>query len=91
MGPSRVPSKAGANYFITFIDDFSQKVWRCILKQKSKVFKVFKQWKALIDNQIDKKIKRLHINNVMKFFSFEFDEFCREENIARHRILRHTQ
>ena len=41
-GPSRVPSKGGANYFFGFIDDFSRKVWVYMLMQKRKVFKVFK-------------------------------------------------
>ncbi|KAG8480001.1 hypothetical protein CXB51_025036 [Gossypium anomalum] len=34
-GPSRVPSRGGANYMLTFIDDFSRKVWAFFLKQKS--------------------------------------------------------
>ncbi|KAG8503402.1 hypothetical protein CXB51_001378 [Gossypium anomalum] len=34
-GPSRVPSRGGANYILTFIDDFSRKVWAFFLKQKS--------------------------------------------------------
>lgn len=37
-GPSRVPSKGGARYMLTFIDDFSRKVWVYFLKQKSDVF-----------------------------------------------------
>ena len=41
-GPSRVPSKGGSDYFITFIDDFSREVWVYMLKHKSEVFKVFK-------------------------------------------------
>ncbi|KAG8501650.1 hypothetical protein CXB51_004779 [Gossypium anomalum] len=31
----RVPSRGGANYMLTFIDDFSRKVWAFFLKQKS--------------------------------------------------------
>ncbi|KAG8503336.1 hypothetical protein CXB51_001298 [Gossypium anomalum] len=31
-GPSRVPSRGGANYMLTFIDDFSRKVWAFFLK-----------------------------------------------------------
>ncbi|KAG8473064.1 hypothetical protein CXB51_035003 [Gossypium anomalum] len=34
-GPSRVPSRGGANYMLTFIDDFFRKVWAFFLKQKS--------------------------------------------------------
>ncbi|KAG8491363.1 hypothetical protein CXB51_014484 [Gossypium anomalum] len=34
-GPSRVPSRGRANYMLTFIDDFSRKVWAFFLKQKS--------------------------------------------------------
>ncbi|KAG8489505.1 hypothetical protein CXB51_017512 [Gossypium anomalum] len=33
-----VPSRGGANYILTFIDDFSRKVWAFFLKQKSDVF-----------------------------------------------------
>ena len=31
-GPSRVVSKGGSHYMLTFIDDFSRKVWVFILK-----------------------------------------------------------
>ncbi|KAG8498113.1 hypothetical protein CXB51_007338 [Gossypium anomalum] len=40
--PSRVPSRGGANYMLTFIDDFFRKVWAFFLKQKSDVFFAFK-------------------------------------------------
>ncbi|KAG8472328.1 hypothetical protein CXB51_035360 [Gossypium anomalum] len=39
-GPSRVPSRGGANYMLTFIDNFSRKVWAFFLKQKSDVFSI---------------------------------------------------
>ncbi|KAG8483097.1 hypothetical protein CXB51_022015 [Gossypium anomalum] len=34
-GLSKVPSRGGANYMLTFIDDFSRKVWAFLLKQKN--------------------------------------------------------
>ena len=37
-----------------------------------------------------KKIKRLHTDNGMEFCSSEFDEFFRDEGIARHQIVHHT-
>ncbi|KAG8499392.1 hypothetical protein CXB51_005981 [Gossypium anomalum] len=53
-GPSRVPSRGGANYMLTFIDDFSRKVWAFFLKQKSDVFFTFKSWKIMIEKQTGK-------------------------------------
>ncbi|KAG8492461.1 hypothetical protein CXB51_009586 [Gossypium anomalum] len=48
-GPSRVPLRGGANYMLTFIDDFSRKVWAFFLKQKSDMFSAFKSWKIMIE------------------------------------------
>jgi len=42
-GPSPLASIEGARYYVTFIDDFSNKVWVYFLNQKSKVFQKFKE------------------------------------------------
>ena len=42
-GPSLVASIRGATYYVTFIDDFSRKVWVYFLKKKSEVFQKFKE------------------------------------------------
>ena len=55
-GPARVPSKGGARYMLTFIDDYSRGLF---YEKKSDVFVTFKQWKALVEKQTGKKIKRL--------------------------------
>ncbi|KAE8708629.1 Cyclic nucleotide-gated ion channel 1 [Hibiscus syriacus] len=47
-GPSTTSSLGGSRYYVTFIDDFSRKVWVYFLKQKSEVFEKFKLWKAEI-------------------------------------------
>jgi hypothetical protein len=41
-GPSPIISYGGSSYFVTFIDDFSKKVWIYMLKRKVDVFIVFK-------------------------------------------------
>ncbi|KAG8481211.1 hypothetical protein CXB51_025954 [Gossypium anomalum] len=46
-GPSRVPSRGGANYMLTFIDDFSRKVWAFFLKQKSDIVQVRRDHETL--------------------------------------------
>ena len=41
-GPAEVTSLGGSQYFITFIDDATRKLWMYFLKHKSDVFDVFK-------------------------------------------------
>ncbi|KAH9804147.1 hypothetical protein KPL71_002018 [Citrus sinensis] len=89
-GPSQVPSHGRARYFMTLIDDYTRKVWVYILKHKSEALLKFKEWLTLIENQTDRKIKRLRTDNRLEYCSKDFDEFCREKGIARHKTVRHT-
>ncbi|KAJ4718340.1 Retrovirus-related Pol polyprotein from transposon TNT 1-94 [Melia azedarach] len=89
-GPSRVESLGGHRYFVSIIDDFSRMTWVFIMKHKSEAFKNFRQWKALLENQTGKKIKRLRTDNGLEFCWSEFDEFCKNEGIARHHTVRDT-
>ena len=43
----------------------------------------FKEWKALIEKQTERKVKRLRTDNGLEFCSTEFNKFCRDEGIAR--------
>ncbi|KAJ4729013.1 Retrovirus-related Pol polyprotein from transposon TNT 1-94 [Melia azedarach] len=83
-GPSRVESLGGHRYFVSMIDDFSRMTWVFIMKHKSEAFKNFRQWKALVENQTGKKIKRLRTDNGLEFCWSKFNEFCKNEGIARH-------
>lgn len=89
-GPSPTISKGGYRYLLTFIDDYSRKVWVYFLKSKYEVLINFKQFKALIENQTGKKIKRFRTDNGLEFCSGEFNEFCKNEGIVRHRTVRRT-
>ena len=62
-GPTKVSSIGGKHYFVTFIDDHSHKVWVSFLKHKSKVFVSFRRWKAMVENELGLKIKRLRTDN----------------------------
>ena len=61
-----------------------------IIKHKSEAFKIFKQWKTVVENQTGKKIKRLRTDNGLEFCSSKFNEFCKNEGISRHHIVRNT-
>ena len=88
--PFRAPSKFGANYMFTIIDDFSRKIWVFFFKQKSDVIATFKEWKIMIEKQIGKQVKLLRTNNGLEFFYDEFNTLCKLEGILRHYIVRHN-
>ena len=58
-GPIPSTSLSEYEYYVTYIVDYSRKTWIYFLKAKSEVFKKFKEFKALIENLSDKKIKIL--------------------------------
>jgi transposase InsO family protein len=82
FGPVTVPSLGGSLYYVSFIDDFSRKTWIYFLRKKSEVFERFKEFKALVENQTEKRIKVLRTDNGGEFCGKEFDQFCKQCGIA---------
>eukprot|EP00253_Pinus_taeda_P029316 PITA_29316 len=77
-------------YYVSFIDDFSRNTWIYFLKKKSEVFDRFKEFKALVENQTEKKIKVLRTDNGGEFCGKEFEEFCKKCGIARQKTTPYT-
>ena len=88
--PSQTPTLGGNRYFLSIVDDFTRKVWVFPLRTKDQILEKFKTWKALVENQIDKRIKTLRIDNGLEFCNREFDEFCNTHGIIRHKTVRNT-
>ena len=82
FGPMKVPSLGKCVYYVSFIDDFSRNTWIYFLKKKSEVFDRSEEFKALVENQIEKKIKVLRTDNGGEFCNKEFEEFCNKCGIA---------
>ncbi len=70
-------------YFLIFIDNFSRKIHVYLLKAKEKAFENFKQYKALVENEIGHKIKLLRSNNRGEFVFKKFDAFFAECGIQQ--------
>jgi transposase InsO family protein len=79
----RTTSHGGARYFLTFIDNFSRKTHVYFLKAKGEAFEKFKQYKALVENEIGHKIKVLRSDNGGEFVSQKFNAFIAECGIQR--------
>jgi transposase InsO family protein len=89
-GPSPTISYGGSSYFVTFIDDFSRKVWIYMLKRKADVFTIFKKFIALVEKSIGRSIKCLRIDNGGEFMSIEFENYCQDFGIDRHKTTSYT-
>jgi hypothetical protein len=86
-GPMSSTSLSGFEYYVIFIDEFSEKSWIFFMKTKGQVFKRFQEFKALVENQTGKKIKVLRSNNRGEYNSNEFNDFCAREGIKRELIV----
>nr|GEV49658.1 hypothetical protein [Tanacetum cinerariifolium] len=55
-GPFKIMSRQGANYFVTFTNDFSHYGYVYLLKHKHEVFETFKVFQKEVENQLKKTI-----------------------------------
>jgi hypothetical protein len=83
FGPVPVSSLGKYVYYVSFIDDFSRKTWIHFLMKKFEVFDKFKEIKALVENQSEKKIKVSRTYNGREFCWNEFKEFFNKCSIER--------
>lgn len=90
FGPTEVTSHGGTNFFVSFLDDCTRKIWVYMMSRKSKVFSKFKIFKALVENQSGHKIKCLKSDNGGEFCSLEFDNFCADHGIQRVKVVPFT-
>lgn len=70
-------------YMITFIDDFTRKIWIYFLAKKSEVLPVFKFFKKFMEKESGENIVCLYIDRGGEFTSKEFSNFCNENEIKQ--------
>nr|CDN96898.1 putative Ty-1 copia retrotransposon [Phaseolus vulgaris] len=89
-GPAKTPSIGGRHYFVTFVDDFSRRVWVFTMKNKNDVLEIFLKWKAEVENHTGRKIKVLQTDNGGEYKSDPFLNVCQDCGIVRHFTVRKT-
>ncbi|KAE8684117.1 hypothetical protein F3Y22_tig00111151pilonHSYRG00072 [Hibiscus syriacus] len=89
-GPSKTTSLGGTHYYVTFVDDFSRRVWVYPMKTKDEVLGFFLKWKKMMETQTGRKIKRFRTDNGGEYKNDPFLKVCEEEGIVRHFTVRGT-
>nr|AAL31045.1 putative polyprotein [Oryza sativa Japonica Group] len=80
-----VLTKGGKKYFMTLIDDCTRFCYVYVLKTKDETLHYFKIYKAEVENQLERKIKRLRFDRGGEYFSNKFASFCEEFGIIHER------
>ena len=79
-----------AKYALTFIDGFSRYCWVYFLKHKSKVFGLFKVFKALVENQSQRRLKILTSDNGGEYVKYKFIQYCEYAGIQMQHSIPYT-
>lgn len=59
-GPSSITSIDGFRFYVIFVDHYSKYVWFYPMKNKSDVFSIFMQFKALVENHLKTSIVSIY-------------------------------
>lgn len=90
VGPLKESSFSGARFLLTFVDDYSRKLFVYPIKKKSEVFPKFLEFKALVENQCSKKIKILRSDNGGEYTGKHFSEFLEKSGIIHQKTCPYT-
>lgn len=74
-GPSRVANLNGSRWFVTFVDDHSRLTWVYLMKNKSEVGDIVKQYITLIRTQFNTTIKVLRSDNGTEYVNHELKDY----------------
>ena len=78
---SRPSTRAKNKYFVTFIDDFSRYCYVYLINTKDEVFKKFKTYKTEVENQLERKVKKLRSDRGGEYTLNDLSTFCEEHGI----------
>ena len=81
-GPMSTQARGGYEYFITFIDDYSRFGYVYLMKQKSKTFEKFNEFKAEVENQLGKRIKAIRSDRGGEYLLGDFKDYLTQNGIV---------
>lgn len=90
MGPFRTKSFSGSRFLLTFVDDYSRKVYVVPIKRKSDVFEEFKRFKMLAEMQCEAKIKVLRTDNGTEYTGNQFENYLADCGIQHQKTAPYT-
>ena len=90
VGKMRVPSVGGSVFALIIVDDHSRKIFFYPLKSKSQAYEKFVEFKALVEKQTGRKIKRVRTDNGKEFVNKRFQKLFLDHGIKHERSCDYT-
>lgn len=78
-------SISGSGYFLTFVDDYTKKVFVYFLQYKNQAAKTFETFKAFVEKQTEKTIKCLRSDRGKEYVNEELKNILQKAGI-RHQL-----
>ncbi|KAL0891955.1 hypothetical protein ABMA27_015190 [Loxostege sticticalis] len=79
-----------ARYFVTFLDDYSKKIFVYVLHNKSEVLEKIIEFKKLVENQLSRTIKILRTDNGLEYVNRKFSNFHKNAGIIHQTTTPYT-
>ena len=89
-GPPRISTLNGFLYFVIFLDDYSRMTWLFLIKERSKLSRIFSTFYNKIFVQFNKRIKILRSDNALEYTQPVMDSFCVDRGIIHQTSCPHT-
>jgi gag-polypeptide of LTR copia-type/Integrase core domain/GAG-pre-integrase domain len=80
-GPMKTQTPNGSKYFLTFIDDYSRKAHVYFIKNKNETFDKFLEFKAMVENQTNRRIQILRSDRGGEYVNEKFRDYLRQYGI----------
>jgi transposase InsO family protein len=90
FGPVAYVSIKGNKYGFVIVDDYSRYTWVFFMKEKSKVYEIFKKFAKRAQNEFDLNIKRVRSDNGTEFKNTNIEQYLDEEGIGHELSVPYT-
>jgi hypothetical protein len=74
-------TRGGKRFYVIFVDDYSRFTKLYLLRSKDETLEMFIKYKTEVENQKNKRIKRLRTDRDGEYESNPFSEFCEQNGI----------
>ena len=84
-GPAPLPSRGGFSYYVCFVDDFSRYTWLYLMRSRSDVLSIYRQFTEMVHTQFGKRIKVLRSDGAREYLSTAFRDLLSSHGLLRGR------